>query len=109
MKTITIDGTEFQYEVYKKYYSTMDGGYQDWATNFYLGTEEKKYGFFKKKFKTIPKLAFMVLYDIESIYYTKEDMTLKVMVKYNEYKDKMAESERQRVRIFEIANGELIN
>jgi hypothetical protein len=93
MKSITIDGTEFMYKCFFNY------------TEFYLGVEEEKYGIFGNKTRMVPKKAFSIFENVESLYSTKEEVREIVIKAYNGWKD----TERKKTnRLMEISRGEII-
>ena len=75
MKKIEVKGRVLEYEVHSNG-SEFDTWY--W-TDFYEGTvtitEKKGVIFFRKTFtKTVPKRIFRVNFDIESVFYTKDQI-----------------------------------
>ena len=78
MKKITIDGREFEYKVFR---DCNEHGDWEW-TEFYQGTEIRKYKrfiFFGKTIKeVVPKLIFEISINIEDSCYTKEDIRKKL-------------------------------
>lgn len=74
MKSINIEGREFQYKVFKRTSDFIDY----YETRFYQGIEEvlyKKYGFFGKKIPNkVPILVFELPFNIEDERYSKKEL-----------------------------------
>ena len=108
MKTLVVKDIELGYKVSKKSRNSCGNSYTSTYTSFYKGTEEVKYGFFGKT-KTVPKFIFDIEYDIESPYYTKENITYYVMSGFERWQNKLEREREIAQRKVEISKGELIN
>lgn len=101
MKEINIEGDIFQYQVF---FDTSEYGDCEW-TEFYQGScvrERKRFFLFGPLVKIEePIFKFHVEINIESLYYTKEEVRSIIMKEYNRTVGK----EKRRI---EILNGEII-
>lgn len=97
-ETITVNGRMLEYKIF----ADCDGGGAVWEwTEFYEGTvveKHKKYWLFGKVIeKVVPKIVFILHFNIKDLHYTRADIREKI-----ERKLELLNREK------EINNGELI-